>query len=597
LEKMDAAQLVEQLRSPERWVRDQARRLLASKDAVPEDAWKPADVKPEFLYELLALYATRGDIPQPLLLKCLSHEDARLRAYSVRLWSMFTETPGQDQPDEEHYFIKRLVNAVNDTSPRVRLEAVIGASYFNAPEAVELALGVIDHPRDRFIDYALANTIRATKPVWQPALEAGHMTFEGNVAHLAFLLQTDGQADTAGALAAMLAARRLSPEKAESLRILLIGSGSAEQLAVGIRVGDMTLDVADALIKAARLRGVKPAGDWTEAFAEWWESSGPGMPGLQTLTLARLAAAWGMEEEAAVIPRLISSPNPNIAAPAVRALAEWKGRDAVGELEALTKDENSDVIEVALEEWLKLDPAKAAPAVAAVIAKPGILEVSQLLLAALQIEGTPELLAESLTKTPPPAATALRMLKTLATAGRNEPALAAVLRKAAGLPENASVVPDYSAEFVAKLIADAKASGDAARGREVFTAAQSACLGCHKVGDEGGVTGPNLTAIGRGMTPELVTESLLWPRRQIKEGFFLSTVTTHDGKVVSGYKVSEDAKTLTLRPPGVEVVESVAKDKIKDRSDTGTLMPDGLTSWMTEQQRLDLLRYLFELGK
>ena len=61
------------------------------------------------------------------------------------------------------------------------------------------------------------------------------------------------------------------------------------------------------------------------------------------------------------------------------------------------------------------------------------------------------------------------------------------------------------------------------------------------------MTGPNLTAVGRGMTPELITESLLWPRRQIKEGYFLSTVTTHDGKLLSGYKVSEDDKSLVLR--------------------------------------------------
>ena len=91
--------------------------------------------------------------------------------------------------------------------------------------------------------------------------------------------------------------------------------------------------------------------------------------------------------------------------------------------------------------------------------------------------------------------------------------------------------------------------------------------------------------------------SVLWPKRQIKEGFFLSTVVTKDGRVVSGYKVKEDDKSLTLRTPGAEAVEPVAKEQIKERADTGTLMPEGLTSWMSEPQRLDLLRYLFELGK
>jgi hypothetical protein len=40
----------------------------------------------------------------------------------------------------------------------------------------------------------------------------------------------------------------------------------------------------------------------------------------------------------------------------------------------------------------------------------------------------------------------------------------------------------------------------------------------------------------------------------------------------------------------------IPKPDIKARSDAGTLMPDGITNWMGEQQRLDLLRYLFQLG-
>jgi len=215
----------------------------------------------------------------------------------------------------------------------------------------------------------------------------------------------------------------------------------------------------------------------------------------------------------------------------------------------------------------------------------------------LAVKGGPEALTSALSGASIPAGMALELLKSMATAGRSEPALAAVLRKAAGLPENASVVPNYSAEFVAKLITDAKASGDAKRGRDLFFAAQSACSGCHKVGEEGGITGPNLTAVGRGMTPELITESVLWPSRQIKEGYFLTTIATGTGQVISGYKVAEDDASLTLRPPGSAASESVVKTLIKERTDTGTLMPDGLTSWMSESQRLDLLRYLFDLGK
>jgi len=131
----------------------------------------------------------------------------------------------------------------------------------------------------------------------------------------------------------------------------------------------------------------------------------------------------------------------------------------------------------------------------------------------------------------------------------------------------------------------------------VFCSARFACLNCHRVGKFGGAVGSELTDVGSRLRVEEIVESVLWPKRQIKEGFFLTTVTTQDGKVLSGYKVNEDAKALFLRAPGAIAADSVAKDEIEDRSDTGTLMPDNLTGWMTEEQRRDLLRYLFELGK
>ncbi len=599
LEKIDAAQLTEQLRSPERWVRDQARRLLFSK-GVADDAWKAEDAKPEFLYEVLAVQAGQGELKKPLLHRCLAHHDARLRAFAVRVWSQIAPSENHNgSPDDEEYMWKLLANAVNDRHPRVRLEAVIAAGYFKDAQAVELALGVLDHPRDRFIDYALANTIRATKPVWKPAMEAGQMTFEGNATHLTHLLQTDGTADTAGALQGMIRSGKVPEENLTGLRVLLIASGGPEHLTTAIKAGPMTAPVVEALLNAVQTRGVKPGAEFIAGFAAGFTTAPQGSEEeVRAVALYRLAGAWGLSDIAERIHDLTKSSSEQVATAAVSAWADWRGAEAVHDLEELAKDERPAAAVTATAALLRLEPAKGAPHAAAKLAG-GLSapEAGALLEAALSVQPGPAALAAALETKPAPKETALALLKALATAGRHEPALASVLRKAAGLPENASIVPDYSAEFVTKLIANATANGDATRGKDVFMAAQSACIGCHKVGGEGGVTGPDLTAIGRGMTPELITESVLWPRRQIKEGFFLTTVTTHDGKVLSGYKVSEDAKSLLVRTPGAEATETVAKDKIKDRSDTGTLMPDGLTSWMTEAQRLDLLRYLFELGK
>ena len=595
LESMDATGLREQLESPERWVRDQARRLLAGMpDALPDEAWQNmADASR--LFEMVSLAAMRGEIPEPLLLKCLSHDDAALRAFAVRLGSQLVTADAS--PDALNEGLHLLANAINDPNPRVRLEGVVAAGYFGSARAVEAALTVLDHPRDRFIDYALANTIRASKSVWAPALEAGKLTFEGNVAHLAHLLQTDGNPDTAGAVARILASGKAPAASVESLRVLLIGSGNPEQLAGAVGAGPVSAAVADALTNAARGRGVRPSGDLKEMIAGM--QSAADSDGSMLLAVYRLAGAWGMKEVADGIRELFTSPSESTATGAVQAWAEYKGAEAIPDLSRLAESGSGPVRMAAAGALLRLNSEMGQVVVAKLIAgeRTDPADAAALLGLALSSKDVPAWLGGEFGKHPPSGALALAMLKALVSAGRNEPVLAASLRKAAGLPENASIVPDYAPEIVQRLVADARASGDAARGASIFRAPQSGCLSCHKVGDEGGLTGPNLTAVGRGMTPELIAESVLWPHRQIKEGYFLTTITTRDSRVTAGYKVREDDKTIVLRIPGTETTESVVKADVMQRQDSGSLMPEGLTAWMTEAQRLDLLRFLFDLGK
>jgi mono/diheme cytochrome c family protein len=76
-----------------------------------------------------------------------------------------------------------LRESIHDESPRVRLEAIVACSYVPKPETVEVLVQALDSPNDRFIDYALAQSIRALQPLWKPALAAGKLTFGGNATH------------------------------------------------------------------------------------------------------------------------------------------------------------------------------------------------------------------------------------------------------------------------------------------------------------------------------------------------------------------------------------------------------------------------------
>jgi putative heme-binding domain-containing protein len=154
----------------------------------------------------------------------------------------------------------------------------------------------------------------------------------------------------------------------------------------------------------------------------------------------------------------------------------------------------------------------------------------------------------------------------------------------------------YSAELVAQVVASAKSAGDARRGAEVFLAPQFACISCHKVGPNGGIVGPDLTLVGRCLTPEQIVESVLWPKRQVKEEYVAHSVVCVDGKIYQGYRLRENDKELVLREYTTGAEIRLPKSNIDERREIGTLMPEGLAEAMTPEQRRDVVRFLLELG-
>ena len=153
------------------------------------------------------------------------------------------------------------------------------------------------------------------------------------------------------------------------------------------------------------------------------------------------------------------------------------------------------------------------------------------------------------------------------------------------------------ANLVAAMIDDARKTGDPRRGAAVFASPKFACLSCHKVEGQGGSVGPDLTTAGFCIKPEEIVESVLWPKRQIKEGYAAIAVATVDGKIHQGYP-QEDSKTeLVLRDPATADPIRIARADIEAVRNEGTLMPDGLAAAMTSSERRDLVRFLLDLGR
>ncbi|HEX4588995.1 MAG TPA: DUF6797 domain-containing protein [Gemmataceae bacterium] len=154
----------------------------------------------------------------------------------------------------------------------------------------------------------------------------------------------------------------------------------------------------------------------------------------------------------------------------------------------------------------------------------------------------------------------------------------------------------YRADLVRQMVADAKAHGDARRGAAVFHAATSACLSCHKMGEKGGEVGPELSAVGTSMPPEDIVEGVFWPNRTVKPEYRAVAVALTSGQEIRGLVKEESAKELVLQDAAGKR-HRIPTKQIEERHEIGSLMPDGLTAAMTADERRDLVRYLFELGK
>jgi mono/diheme cytochrome c family protein len=157
---MSEHDLFAQLGSPERWTRYQARRLLfyrpTGKVAVAADTFISKDRPETQLLEVLGVLQSHTLVRAALLDTLQSSGDFRMRAYAARVageWAIRL-------PDAQ----ARLAKAIADPHPRVRLEAVVALSHVGGQASLRNALGAVGQPADKFLDYALRQTVRHLAP-------------------------------------------------------------------------------------------------------------------------------------------------------------------------------------------------------------------------------------------------------------------------------------------------------------------------------------------------------------------------------------------------------------------------------------------------
>jgi putative heme-binding domain-containing protein len=139
-------------------------------------------------------------------------------------------------------------------------------------------------------------------------------------------------------------------------------------------------------------------------------------------------------------------------------------------------------------------------------------------------------------------------------------------------------------------------SGDASRGKDVFFKTRGLqCATCHKVRNDGGQIGPELSDLSKRLTKRQILESLLDPSRDIDAKYAAYLVQMEDGRQLTGLIVAKDFQSLTIRDAQGKDTRVPLADVAAQMPSKKSLMPDHLLRDLTAEQAADLLAYLASL--
>jgi putative membrane-bound dehydrogenase-like protein len=171
-----------------------------------------------------------------------------------------------------------------------------------------------------------------------------------------------------------------------------------------------------------------------------------------------------------------------------------------------------------------------------------------------------------------------------------EPGLTAALERAWGtLRPTARDKAPMIAKYKTILASPDLPTPDPDRGRALFG---RICAQCHRLFDQGGDVGPDLTGSDRA-NPDYILENVLDPSATVGRDYTVTTVATRDGRLVSGILREQTQGALVIQTPA-ERITLPREDVEEIKGSTISMMPEGQLDPLTPQEVRDLFAYLAE---
>jgi putative heme-binding domain-containing protein len=160
-----------------------------------------------------------------------------------------------------------------------------------------------------------------------------------------------------------------------------------------------------------------------------------------------------------------------------------------------------------------------------------------------------------------------------------------------------SVVKEWKLEDIAAAAERGLKKRNFENGRKMF--GNAGCSACHRFGNEGGMTAPDLTTAGSRYSPRDFLDQVINPSKEINEQFVPIVITKTDGEKITGVIVNLNGDTVSVNtdPTSPNQQERVDRKQVKSMEPSKiSPMPEGLLNLLTQDEILDLTAYVLSGG-
>ncbi len=592
LENQSISTLLDFLKSDEYWVRYQTHRLIAAKkteEVLPAlTQWvknlNPNEKKYEHhLMEAIAVHAAFEIINEGLLNKLLKSKHEGARGYAAEIagrWATRLTDP-----------LKTIEPLLSDRHPRVRLMALVACSQIHRPEAMKAAVKILNFPMDKFTVHSLEKTVHALSDSWAPSYQNKTVQFNTDY-QLAVVISILTPEWYSASMYKDLLKKSDYPSaiKTKLLSALAnIGSTDDIEYVLSQPGAQQNIILLEELTK-------KEVSSITPSISNSIQQilSNP-VSEDHLLVAIKLARTWKINSVADDIKTIVLRDNQKdkIIAAGIRTLTTLQYPQLTTILNDFINSKSRQIRLACINGYAKINAKKGAEEIVKEIKKGSadVYETGETLINIIFESGGIEALADEIHTSELSSQQANAALIALELRHITDKNLLTAFSKFEN--DQKPIVPkEYDGHFVEQL-KQKTTNASAINGQKVYKAL--GCGACHKIANEGGDIGPNLSAIGSGLSTSDIIIEVLWPNKNIKEGFNTIRLDLKNGESIQGIKVLETSDAISVKPSASASPEVFSKKDITEIIPVGSAMPAAMANNITEEELANLIKYLTSL--